>query len=417
MRAIFIFTLLLAQVFCATYYLSPDGSDEGGDGSQYSPFKTVAKVVVVFNSTQDPTEPLELYFYPGVYGGKDNVGFSFTVPLTFYYSPNNSLAAGQAFGVQFDCTSAASVPCFSSTTSITMKGLDGDSVNVMLLMSDCSICLSVDNSANNNSISEYYFISVTGVSFEAISEEAIFGYSLCSVEITNSYFSNVLRSTLSLIGIFNVKDMITIQRTNFISINQNVLTITNTTQTIVENCSFTNSFISITGQDQTFSEIVLDSNAFIGNIGAVPYVITLQTGIFTVRDSTISTMQIGCIQIVDSDFTSIINSTFQMGVALNGGAGYFANVATLTISGNSQFNSNAATFYGGGIYLANSTVHLADTQFSDNAAVDGSAIGCSGNGETVFYDNTVLFTGSQGSGPSPTYIQNTCKQVQTISNY
>ena len=414
MRAIFIFTLLLAQVFCATYYLSPDGSDEEGDGSEESPFKTVAKI---FNSTQDPTEPLELYFYPGMYGGKYNVGFSFTNPLTLNYFPNNSLGEGQANIVQFDCTSAASVPCFSSTTSITMKGLDGDSVNVMLLMSDCSICLSVDNSANNNSISEYYFISVTGVSFEAISEEAIFGYSLCSVEITNSYFSNVLRSTLSLIGIFNVKDMITIQRTNFISINQNVLTITNTTQTIVENCSFTNSFISITGQDQTFSEIVLDSNAFIGNIGAVPYVITLQTGIFTVRDSTISTMQIGCIQIVDSDFTSIINSTFQMGVALNGGAGYFANVATLTISGNSQFNSNAATFYGGGIYLANSTVHLADTQFSDNAAVDGSAIGCSGNGETVFYDNTVLFTGSQGSGPSPTYIQNTCKQVQTISNY
>ena len=417
MRAVFIFTLLLAQVFCATYYLSPDGSDEGGDGSQYSPFKTVAKVVVVFNSTQDPTEPLELYFYPGVYGGKDNVGFSFTVPLTFYYSPNNSLAAGQAFGVQFDCTSAASVPCFSSTTSITVSGAypSENSPFSVLLFSYCSICLSVDNISNN--INYYNTISVNGVLFEEISEEAIFGYSLYSVEITNSYFSSAQATTLSFIALFNIENEIIIQTSYFEAPNKSALAIANTTNTVVKGCTFINTFISITGQNQIGSRVILDSNLFFTSSGLAPYVITLQTGTFAIKNSTVTCSQIGAIRVIDSGSTSITNSTFQMGVAQNGGAGYFANVATLTISGNSQFYSNIATFYGGGIYLANSTVHMADTQFSDNAAVDGSAIGCSGNGETVFYDNTVLFTGSQGSGPSPTYIQNTCKQVQTISNY
>ena len=417
MRAtLFLFALLLSQVFCAdsTYYVSPNG-DDTNNGSEDSPFQTIAKA---YNATEDPSESVKIYFYPGTYGGVENTAFNFTGPLTINWVQNSSLAEGESDLVQFDCTAAASLPCFFSNTSITINGLDSDSGNMKVTFTDCSTCITVDNTLNSDDINDDYVISVNGVSFNEVSQSAILGFYLHTVDITDSYFSDGQAGGLTLIGLHNVDDQITIQSTNFTSLNKNVLTITNNTKTLVENCIFTNSFVSITGQDRKDSQAVLGPNTFVANQGATPYIIDLQTGVYTVKDSKVSAQQTGGINVFDSETTSIINSTFETGLAQNGGAGYFENVTALTISENCQFNSNSATFYGGAIYLVNSTVHLDATNFTDNSAVDGSAIGCTGNETIVYYDNTTVnFYASAGPGPNSTFIQNTCQQViQTLQS-
>ena len=402
MRATYLLlAILFAQVFCDTVYLSANTGSDDGEGTEENPFQTFNKA---FNST-DGTASLEIYLYPGVYGGVNNTGLTYAGALTINWYQNSTAVAGDASAAQIDCTSAVTTsgaPCLASETSITISGLDDNGLP-QISFSYCGVCLSLNKTAEDKDSD--YVLDITGVSFTGVTQYAISATDIYSVSISNSTFSDTGGDGLSLVHLINVEDDILIENSQFNSLNKNSLFIVNTTLTELDNNSFTDAKIYIQGVDQSDSQVIVDTNVFVDS--GVTYTLTLTNGVFTIKNSKFNS-QSGALDVSFSDTTSIINTSFEAGAQVEGGAAKFENVTTVTISENSFFSGNAATTFGGAIYSANSTVHIDATNFTFNAAIDGAAVGCL-NGTNIYYDNTtVIFSSNTNTDPKGTDIQNTC---------
>ena len=410
-QLIFLLALLITQVLCETYYLSATGSTEEGDGTETNPFSSFAKA---FNAT-DGSSPLELYVFPGLYAGEDNTGVSYAGALTINWYQNNTAEEGDPTTVEIDCTSSQALACLSSGTSITINGLD-ESENPQIIFQDCGICVSINKTTEEKSAS--YFVDIEGVTFDEVTQYAVFADNIYQATISNSSFTDNDAAGLTLISLSNVDELIEILDNYFSSTNQNALFLFNVTKAEVYRNTFENAFIFAQGLNSA-SQVLITNNTFSSNanIVASTYVVTLNIGTFTVESTKFNTQGISALKSSMSPTTSILGSSFEMGDGIDGGAAYFENVDTVTVSENCYFYQNIASGFGGAIYLVNSSIHMDATNFTGNVAVNGAAIGCAGN-ETVSYDNTtVVFLGNSNLGPGTdlSYIQNTCNiQIQSF---
>ena len=398
------FILFLNQALGLTCYVSVFGSDETGECTEANPVQSFGKAF-----SYGGISPLEIYVFPGVYGGPSNSAISYQGSLRIVWFQNQTTSGSNL--VQFNCSyaNAGDTPCISSNTSISISGFD-NSRNAQIIFQKCFTCISVENAADP---SQDYFLEVEGVTFTSMSHTAIYAYRIYTVSIQQCTFTeNVVVGALdSLVVLVDINTDVWIQYSNFTALHRNGLSIVNATSTRILDCSFDNANLAITGVEESYvlihSTVISSSSVAIAS-----YIAALSMGTITISGLQLNVAGIGGLKILNANSTSIMGSSFSTAVASNGGALYFENVPNIEVVG-SLFYANTATLYGGAIYLVNSEIMLYSTNFTSNAASDGAAIGCKKS--DVYYDSSTVFNKNVDTGLHATDIQTTCK-VQTLTH-
>jgi len=318
---------------CTYYYLSPEGSDQFGNGTQMDPWQTL-------NYTLTQATPGDvIVFEPGVYDGPQNI-VDVNVRSLNFQSQNVSNRAVLSCGDNYDLS------------------LNINAGYVFIMDLDFSGCKTMITLAQNQ------------------------------ITLYNVTFSNI-QNPLALYG----ETSAIIDYCEFINTDTpvNTDTLINGSVTIL-NSVFTNSGPIVSGAGATVSiatSIFSECNTVEGDAGCI-----LNNGILlidntTFVDSVQSTTENGGAIWSGSGSVTLANSVFTGNSATdNGGALYLSNTVATVV--NCTFSNNSAQGYGGAIALSNSALTASGSYFlNNNAGKNGGAFGCINNDNSIILNNCI----------------------------
>lgn len=333
-------------IFCdLQIYLSPNGSDSTGDGSQQNPFQTIVQAVIESNS--QPGAPVQLFFSPGLYVVASGFDPVFNAPLNASY-----LDDGTGQNVTISCS-------FNMFGLVTQnQDLIVSGANKMVI-SGCSIAIGIMSrpvgsanlmidsvmtsySTGNTLLAEYVNVNINQATIQAGTGQP-FAFENSNVTITNSTFS---APSIDACGQIRAGSTATVTNSTFSGICMFVAADGFSKNSLYVNSSvFINS--SVRSEDV---DIVIDNSQF-----------------FNGRESTLD-LEEGTLLLTNSTIHDITGSTY--------GALYLQELSNVTISECSFFKNQGNQ--GGSIFINGSPHFLVSntTFFNNTAVVNGSAIYC-----------------------------------------
>lgn len=370
------------------YYVDPVNGDDGNDGSQINPFKSIEKAVDTINALFSTTATIILL--PGTYTGSKNVNLIIG-EITFR---DITIISSTPKAAVINAAGQGRVFTVNSLSSLTLNGL---------------VIANSSTSGNGSAIYNMGTLNVINCSFinntASHSGGAIYN-KMGSVTIEDSEFTNNKASDANGGAIYSLSD-ITIKNSTFTSntapnsqphsnggaiylytgaLNVNSCNFTgnyaydkggciysDTSSRIkVDNCIFTRNTAGNTNAILCWGNLTITNSIFANNFGAKGLIYVSET--LNITNTLFQNNTAGSYGgvISGSNAMNITNTTFLNNSATEGGAIYTS--AKDSYITNCSFIGNSATKYAGGaIYNNRGSMTIKNTTFSYNTAVGPNA--------------------------------------------
>ncbi len=316
-----------------TYYVSNDGNDDSGNGSEFNPFKTIKKAIEEgFSVSIYPT----IVIKDGTYKNIGNVNLSFTdIGILTIIGSGNTILDGEGQNWLFNFGSYTKANLVNLTVS-NFSGKNEYPTQVIIQFSDADFNITGCNFINNTNYSLINAGSVSSIK-NIINTTFINNHDMYHLVILDgdSFINNC--SFINNTGVFYSYSDYN-YRSSILNIRNGVVTHSNFINNTIMASDYDTGILYIVGVAQTFN------NKFINN---------------TILES--SKSDTGGSPLKGN--VNSLNDYFEDNIAIIGGA--FSGSGNFT---NTTFKNNRALQYGGAIYL-NGLLNLTNCTFSNNSAV------------------------------------------------